>query len=1323
MKKHMIRCWVFLIIFMLVLGLCACRDSTPPEPSGDTPDTPSDPTDETPDTPSDPTGDEKNNITLVENGVCEYRIVISDFANDDVKQQAISLRKAIDSVTGVKPDLVSDWEDKDNNADIKEILVGKTNRNASAQLAKQLNEGEFGIAVIGNKIVLAGNNQMLNLAVSTFLSTYFGYQSADDYKKMDAVRLPGELTMIDSIYSRQKVVLYVANEELGYVDELEAALKKQWGNLVVASLNTPPTDVFSAANSRLVIVAGVETMPATSKFAIDTYLKNGGRVLMLGGPAFKTALYEHEGEWYNFNDYISALLDSVDEDMQQIILDTQSTSFISKIATSSDNNAIMTKTQGDFGLKGSSRQFFHEVENLSSWATLAIRVDKATVKNPNLISFYAKPGDDHTDSFTIEVEESNGSRWYTAVPFVSDDWELYTYLPTDFTWFNSSPAGSGTVPDFSDIMRVRIGFADSHARLPDGHHSYYIADVTLSSLDPSLISEIDDSAFMLEGVAPLYEQYPITNGANIVTDDNQVFVSDRDYVLSDNIISRHPGLSGIGYDKDTCIRFIPLLRVTDAKGLHSGYAAWIDLYATHTTHNGDREGAMVGYFSAVSEEFYNADGIAAVTEAAVAMTRNTFLVDGGTTEYTYLADDDEDILAGVKYVTLKGEAVKGELVAKVALYKGDRLLVEYSTESLEARTLKNSISAIQGAYARGGDDPDRAVATLTLDGKVIDRLEHDIHFWAPKPLAERHYIYTEDGYFKRDGKIISFFGVNYMPSYAAARPASDPNFYASTTYQSLTSNGGYDPTVIYYDLARVKDIGMNAVSVWGEIQYLKDCNNVLDLVRICEEFGLYVDLSIRPTAYPLKNYSESDVETLIKRLQFDKNDNIIAYDIAWEPRIGNYDGNWAPGDKHGPGAFVGRQSWDDDFTAWTRVQYGSIAAAEAAWGVKLDRTAGGDLLLTDAMLDDTTGKYRKAVAAYYRFIDDIVSRLMQEKMLHMEPLAPDQLISFRMSMSGSAHRTNSFKPSTHCFDFQSLATTMDFMEPEGYHLNATETQALQIMFANAYARYTKPDAPVVWKEYGRHIWPSRDDANFYPSQALLDEQANYYRYALDYALTSYTSGMFCWTSYGGYRTDEKSDYGIFNPDGSDRPSTVLMREYAPKIIGQGERKNEVLIEIEKDDYTGGIYGMFDAVKDKLAKAYADGKCVTFINKEQSADGSYAYADTLLDYAVADAKPENGTYPLRYVNGMIKEFKVATEGGKTYAEVTVCNTKQSIWRAGTVSIVSYDGSDVAVDYTIEQEVGYLENVTVKFELSGKGDVALRFEIKDVQFGPLYTATVK
>jgi hypothetical protein len=218
---------------------------------------------------------------------------------------------------------------------------------------------------------------------------------------------------------------------------------------------------------------------------------------------------------------------------------------------------------------------------------------------------------------------------------------------------------------------------------------------------------------------------------------------------------------------------------------------------------------------------------------------------------------------------------------------------------------------------------------------------------------------------------------------------------------------------------------------------------------------------------------------------------------------------------------------------------------------------------------------------------------------------------------------------------------------------------------------------------------------------------------LDHCLKSYSSGMFCWYYAGGFRIGENSDYGILNPDGSDRPVTALLREYAPKFVNQGERDEAIEITIERDDYVGGLFGMFDALKSKLASAYAQGKPVTFINKQQDDADTYAYADELLDYAVGDAKAGDA-YPLRYVGGQIMQIEF--EGN--VAKITVCNTKQSIWRAGTVSIVSTADSAVNLNTTIDTELSYLERTTITVPVSGSGTLILRFEIEGKPFGIRY-----
>lgn len=1295
MKKLVTLLLVCLLVALPALMLVGCNNDVPDPSVPDDPNTPDNPDD--PDNPDNPSSDQ---LSIVENGVAEYRIVISDFAKDSVKKQASALRKAIEAVTGVKPALVTDWDDQNDNADIKEILIGKTNRTESSTLINSLKSKEYGIVVSGNKLVIAaGSDDLLAKAVSYFLATYAGYNSESDYTPSNNLFIPGSLNLIESFDASQNVALYVTNEKLTYVNALYNALKAEIEVMDLKGLSDDVFSVFDSTQYGVVIIAGAEVITSEAKAAIQDYMNNGGRIMTLGGPAFETTLYELDGTWYPRDQYVYTLIDRLDDDNKQLLIDTSETTIVSSFVRNTDTPSTKyTLKVGNYGLEGSSRQLFHEVENLGGWDNIIYYFKSGiSVDNSGLtaICFWAKAMDDHTPGIYIEITDANGDRWMTSVSLTTE-WEYYVVASGDFKLWKGTT--NDDYPSFNNMQRMDIGFAKSGQSITGGHHSYCIADITLANA-PDTVTE---THLEIDSLAPIYELYPITNGDKLVTDTNQVFVTDRNYVLSDEIVSCSPGRQGIGYSNDRTSRFVPLIEVKDEKGLHSGYAAWMHLFSSTSTLNGKMEGSILACFSSVSEEFYNADGIAAIVETAKVMTRNTFLVEGGTDEFTYVESDTDHVLAGLSYVELNGDATDG-VVTTISLYDGNKLLCQYSSNEFSPKVARNNISQVYGSYDLSKGKPDRAVATLTLNGEVIDKIEQDVEFWSPKKNPS--YIYIEDGYFKRDGKIVNFFGVNYMPSYGIAEQNG-------TYFENYVSRAAYDPVVVANDLDRIVELGMNSVSVFVHYNYAIDNNNMLNLIQMCEERGIYVNLSIRDVCYPLIDYNEEATEQLIQYQHFFENDNVYAYDICWEPRIGAYDDS----------RYLGRKDYDAAWAEWIDVQYGSLAAAEEAWGLKLTKTSEGYPYVSDVMLDDTSGKYLKVTNAYYRFLEDHIAKVMNEGILHMQSVAPNQLITFRMSMSGSGYRHGSYMPSTHCFDFSYLASTLAYMEPEGYALDATEDAALQIPIANAYARYVQPDSPVVWKEFGRSTW-NGDDGNFNQSQNGMQSVVDYYAYTLEYCLNSYTSGMYAWYYAGGYRINENSDYGIINPDGSDRPVTKLLREYAPLFINQGERPEaDVLIEVERDNQVGGMFGIYEATKDEVKAAYNEGKFIEFVDANQDNAYEYPYADEVYEAAVADAKTENGIYPLRYVNGMIKDFNVVTEGGKTYAEVLVCNTKQSVWRAGTVSIVSYDGSDVTVDYTIDKEVDYLENLTVKFEISGKGKVALRFEIEGVQFGNLYTTTI-
>lgn len=1082
--------------------------------------------------------------------------------------------------------------------------------------------------------------------------------------------------------SVKKIAIYKANDGISYARALQAA----FADFPDASVNVYEPDhklckVFNAKKNDLVIFAGVDCLPGNIKPYLNDYLSHGGRMITLGGPAFKKETYNYKGDWVDRQAYTFRLIDALPDKKKFRIFDAADQAAIDSFGRSSNTlKEPLTKTIGDFGLPGSSAQLKVDI-NLDNYDNFHYDFTPQG-KNFSMLYFWAK-GDDHTGGMYLEVIDKFGTRWCSTIR-LSDTWQFYALTPSDFKfWKDGKPAQTKQV-NFNFAKKFVFGFAQSGMNMRPGHHSYCISSPYLA--DCGKVDLHLDDTFELDCLAPMYELYPVTNAANMECYPNQAFITPRDYKLPSTLISCHSGRQGTGYGNSRDSRFIPLLHVTDEKGLHAGYAAWVNIFSSVTGYNKNKEGCIVASFSAVSDDFYDENGLAAIVETAKAILSPALLLEGGASEYLYVEPDTTSITAGATYITY---AAKTDAEVQVSLYQGDQLL-----QSAQACGTSRGIEMMSAEYELSAGKPDRAVTTLTLDGKVIDRIEQRIRYWSPKPVEQREYTRIEDGCFIKGGKVLNMFGVNYMPSYGV--PERNGRLF-----EHYVCAAAYDPDVIDYDLAHIKDIGMNAISIFVYNESIRECNNILDLITRAEELGIVTDLSIRRHVYPM-DYVEDEVEELIKKLHLDEVDSIVAYDIAWEPRIGTYNDT----------RYVGRKGWDKDWAAWIVEQYGSVEHAEALWGCPVNRDEQGEIIgVTDEMLDDTTDAYVKIVSAYRRFIDDIVSKIFNEKLRHLRALVPDQLVSLRMSMSGSAMTTPRFKPSGFCYDFSSFASTLDFMEPEGYCLTGSETAALQIIFSNAYNRYIQPGTPVVWKEYGKHVWsgsnfPDGDNGNLHN---LLISQEEYYKTSLEYCLRGHTAGMFAWFYAGGFRPGENSDYGIVNPDGSDRPATKLLREYAPKFLTLGKcPAPDVILTVERDDSNRGIFGMYDQAKDALRQAFDEGKSVAFINKKQMAVGDTVYADTTLDEAVGGTAAE-GEYPLRYVNGMIKNVEECCDGVK----ITVCNTLPTVWKASTVSLVA-DGEVVA---TIDEDVPYLANVSVCAPVASGSK--LRLSIDGKAFGMSYT----
>ena len=253
--------------------------------------------------------------------------------------------------------------------------------------------------------------------------------------------------------------------------------------------------------------------------------------------------------------------------------------------------------------------------------------------------------------------------------------------------------------------------------------------------------------------------------------------------------------------------------------------------------------------------------------------------------------------------------------------------------------------------------PDKATATrwhvrceLSCADQVIDHIEHEINILDETKPDHRDFMRVEQGNFYVGDRKWYPVGVNYWPRYVAGMEHAD--FWAGWLQRSY-----YDPGLVELDLDRLQALGINMVSIQSsEPEHYR---NLLDFIERCGQHHIYVNLFCG-LASPL-DFHQQVLRDFISVSRLDSNPTVLAYDTIWEP--GNYvfRDDW-------------RDRWDGDWNRWLLEQYGSVANAEQDWEFPCPRDADGTPTSPPTKYFREDGPWRVLMAAYRRFMDDLMSR-------------------------------------------------------------------------------------------------------------------------------------------------------------------------------------------------------------------------------------------------------------------------------------------------------------------------------------------------------------
>ena len=907
-------------------------------------------------------------------------------------------------------------------------------------------------------------------------------------------------------------------------------------------------DAILADAYDLLILPNSSSLPAAVVPTVTRFLAAGGDLLALRAPAFAELLWKSGETWLSEARW-RALLEEQSAAAMLIDFESEDPTAFQRSTNTPDSPAAWELSDGPWG-----RALEVTVENLQGWDTLSLPVAGRPFPRGHRLTCLRARGSAETRMLSLEWRENDGSRWIATFP-VSEEWRHVVLAPQDFRFWESVPGrghpGDAFRPEAA--AGLTVGVAWTHTEPKGGRHAYAVDEIG-TALNPVGVPppELQSPAPRVEGLSPGYKFYELGDVDRLASSAPWVSADRREPLpMPDRLRAHHPRPTGKGIGKERGWRWIPILEALGPDEEWRGAPA--SLYIDFA---GPTRGSVRASLAVDDAAWYRDPDVLRLLEETVdRLSRQVFLEEAGAEFFTYRPG--EPVRIGARVANLAGIDVPGlRLESQVESRDGSWSVARPQELPPIGAGETHSVDH----RIRLPDESSDFVVEVCLfqDDILIDRIRHEIGVYRAKPESARDYVTAHDGDFYLQGAKWYVHGVNYMPSTGIA-------IEDQANFEHWIDAPAYDPEFVQRDLERCRAIGLNSVSMFIYHQSVQ-ANNLLDFLRRAENLGLRVNLSIRPGT-PM-DYRWEWWEEIIRHSRLWELDVIYAYDIAWEPFFGTLEV---------------RRRYDPDWQQWLEDKYGSIREAEAAWGVPA-LLHDGRITGPGAAELGRDGPHRRMVADYRHFVDALIHARYQEAADRIRAMDPHHLVSFRMTVTGDP----TFDGSNNMpYDFAGVARSMDFMAPEGYGRIGDWDRVKPGIFTVAYARYAAPGKPVLWAEAGVHAWNNREMRT---DPDLLAFQARFYADYYRMVLASHSNGIVWWWYPGGYRTNEQSDYGILNPDGTDRPVTDVIRRFGPDVLSTRDiPQPDVWIDIDRDADSRGLPGIYDQVKDQFWRAIDAGQ--------------------------------------------------------------------------------------------------------------------------------------
>lgn len=1049
----------------------------------------------------------------------------------------------------------------------------------------------------------------------------------------------------------------------------------------------------------LLVLPDASMLPELSQPVIDAFLAGGGDIIALNAPLWQKPVVKVDGRWITRKEHRQMNAGVIPEHL----LFGFGSKGIADWAPFCDDPAHMpsfeTIAKGPVAGHGSLQMTINHQRG-TAWITSPVVPD--AFRTGDTLTIFSAKGDANASHLRIDWMEKDGSRWTSRV-LLSTKWERYAIKPEQFryAWGGTGRGGAGDRFKPENAAQVALCVAYDICDYAVGKHQIWIGPFGTEKAQAGDLPD-EPAVPVLDTLSPAYKFFDSTGVTSIAIRSDQALLEPLRVALPSGVRSSSPRPQAGGFDKGRPWRWIPLMQAKTSKSEWRGNPATLLVHA-----DGKYKGGIWASFSIPDMNWYKIPAaMDTIGKIAERMNNRVFIIDGGSGFYTYF--DGQDVRLGIRAINLDDGNREG-LIARVRVTdpKTGKRLTE--TE-WPLKLVSGEIESLNSVWSSREWPSNGLLATAEIldNGKVIDRVSNEVSIWKPKKVQKR--VTVQNGEFMLNGKRWRANGINYL---AGSGIAMEDGAYT----ENWLGAPGYDPESVDRDLRIIRGMGFNTVSVFVNPPHVK-AQNLLDFLRRLDRYGLKAHMALRPGIYfpPGEPYWPQMKET-IEFYRLWEHDTILMYDVAWEPFMG-YHHDRAP--------------WDGEWEKWVVERYGSIENAERDWGYPIPRDEKGNVTnpYPSHFID---GEWRRMVAAYRRFCDLVLYRKYSHVRNLIREIDPNALVSFRMAEAGNpTFLWHEAMP----YDFPYLAIGVDVVSPEAYGRMGDWEVVKPGRFTYEYSRLSDPSKPMIWAEGGFSTW---DNASMTQPKARLEFQAKFYEAFYRMLTTSGADGVLYWWYAGGFRFGENSDFGVINPDGSDRPSTKVIRRRSQSFInGPAAKPVDKWIDIDRDKHPIGFGGVYREVKDEFWKAVDAG-----LTPGLRTGGTGTTSANCPLIAIGGTEC-NGNNPPKHLDSVFDSLKVLDANGRwvpvakdaevsvkkgtpVRIRVTLTNLGEAKWLAsggiGSVHLIA-EGGELSISMTAD--VPHAGSITLESVVADgiAGDRASRITLVleaqgRVRFGEKYT----